>query len=81
VGTPQPGGLSWHQGLVILESLTHNPALDLRGMDILELVPEISRVTDMMAAKLVQKCMSYWGKAQGYGQGPARGSQIGAHDE
>ena len=81
VGTPQPGGLSWHQGLEVLETLTHNPALELRGIDILELVPEISRVTDMMAAKLVQKCMSYWGKAQGYGQGPARGSQIGAHDE
>jgi agmatinase len=81
VGTPQPGGLSWHQGLEVLETLTHNPALELRGIDILELVPETSRVTDMMAAKLVQKCMSYWGKAQGYGQGPARGSQIGAHDE
>jgi agmatinase len=81
VGTPQPGGLSWHQGLVILESLTHNPALDLRGMDILELVPEPSRVSDMMAAKLVQKCMSYWARARGYAQGPATGSQIGVSDE
>jgi agmatinase len=81
VGTPQPGGLSWHQGLEILETLTHNPALELRGIDILELVSEPSRVSDMMAAKLVQKCMSYWGKAQGYAQGPAQGSQIGVNDE
>jgi len=81
VGTPQPGGLSWHQGLDILQRLTHNPALELRGIDILELKPDPSRVSDMMAAKLVQKCMSYWGKAQGREQGPIRGSQIGVHDE
>jgi agmatinase len=81
VGTPQPGGLSWHQGLDILEILTHNPALDLRGIDILELKPDPSRVSDMMAAKLVQKCMSYWGMSRGRAQGPVRGSQIGVHDE
>ena len=81
VGTPQPGGLSWHQGLDVLQTLTHNPALDLRGIDILELKPDPSRVSDMMAAKLVQKCMSYWGKARGYAQAPNQGSQIGVHDE
>jgi agmatinase len=81
VGTPQPGGLSWHQGLEILEILTRNPALELRGIDILELVPDPSRVSDMMAAKLLQKCMSYWGKAQGHAQGPAQGSQLGVADE
>ncbi len=81
VGTPQPGGLSWHQGLEIIEVLMLNPAADLRGVDILELVPEPSRVSDMMTAKLVQKCMSYWGKAQGFDNRPARGSQIGVQDE
>jgi agmatinase len=81
VGTPQPGGLSWHQGLDILQALTRNPNLDLRGIDILELVPEPSRVSDMMAAKLVQKCMSYWGKARGFARRPATGSQIGVQDE
>lgn len=81
VGTPQPGGLSWHQGLEIIELLMRNPAVDLRGVDILELVPEPSRVSDMMAAKLVQKCMSFWGKAQGFEQRPAQGSQIGVQDE
>lgn len=81
VGTPQPGGLGWHQGLDIIETLTRNPNLDLRGIDILELVPEPTRVSDMMAAKLVQKCMSYWSQAQGFAQRPANGSQIGVQDE
>ncbi|MGD9164161.1 MAG: agmatinase [Chromatiales bacterium] len=81
VGTPQPGGLSWHQGLDIIETLMRNDAIDLRGVDILELVPEASRVSDMMGAKLVQKCISYWGMARGYHQRPANGSQIGVDDE
>jgi agmatinase len=53
----------------------------MRGVDILELVPEPSRVSDMMGAKLVQKCLSYWGKARGYDHRPAAGSQIGVDDE
>jgi agmatinase len=81
VGTPQPGGLSWHQGLDILETLMQNESVDLRGIDILELVPESSRVSDMMGAKLVQKCFSFWGKARGYHQRPAAGSQIGVANE
>jgi agmatinase len=81
VGTPQPGGLSWHQGLDILQTLTRNARIDLRGVDILELVPESSRVSDMVGAKLVQKCMSYWGKARRFDQRPATGSQLGVRDE
>ncbi len=81
VGTPQPGGLSWHQGLDIIETLMQNPRVDLRGVDILELVPEATRVTDMMGAKLVQKCFSYWGKARGFAQRPAEGSQKGFCNE
>jgi len=81
VGTPQPGGLSWHQGLDILETLTGNGAIDLRGVDILELVPEASRVSDMVGAKLLQKCLSYWGKAKGFDRRPAEGSQRGVEDE
>jgi agmatinase len=81
VGTPQPGGLSWHQGLDILQTLMYNPDLDMRGVDMLELVPEPTCVTDMMGAKLVQKCLSFWGRAKGYAQCPAEGSQIGVDDE
>ena len=50
-------------------------------MDIVELIPEPSRVSDMVAAKLLQKSISYWGKARGFHQGPADGSQAGADDE
>ncbi len=81
VGTPQPGGLSWHQGLDVLLALTENRAVDLRNIDIVELAPEPSQVSEMMAAKLVQKCISYWGKSQGFDQRPAQGSQVGADDE
>lgn len=81
VGTPQPGGLSWHQGLDIIEALNNNRNITLRGIDIVELIPEPSRVSDMVAAKLVQKCISYWGKANGYAERPATGSQQGAIDE
>ena len=81
VGTPQPGGLSWHQGLDILECLTDNPNIDLRGMDIVELIPEASCVSDMLAAKLVQKMISYWGKSRGADKKQPFGSQQGINDE
>ena len=81
VGTPQPGGLSWYQGLDIVEAIMRNRGIDLRGMDIVELVPEPSKVSQMLAAKLLQKCISHWGKARGYHQRPAQGSQIGMTDE
>jgi agmatinase len=81
VGTPQPGGISWHQGLDIIETLTDNPAINLRGVDIVELIPEPSCVSDMMAAKLVQKCFSYWGKSQGFDQREANGSQAGMEND
>jgi len=81
VGTPQPGGLSWYQGVDIVEALMRNKNIDLRGVDIVELVPEPSHVSEMVGAKLLQKCISYWGKAQGYEKRPAQGSQTGAEDE
>lgn len=81
VGTPQPGGLSWYQGLEILEHLTDNPSIDFRGIDIVEMIPEPSCVSDMMAAKLLQKCISYWGKANDFHKGSATGSQAGIDDE
>jgi agmatinase len=81
VGTPQPGGLSWHQGLDILEFLTANLNIDLRGMDIVELIPEASCVSDMLAAKLVQKMISYWGKSRGADKNQLVGSQQGVDDE
>jgi len=81
VGTPQPGGLSWYQGLDIIEGVINNNKINLRGIDIVELVPEPSCVSDMMTAKLVQKCFSYWGKMKGFDKKPKNGSQSGIKDE
>ena len=76
VGTPQPGGFSWHQMLDTLQALFSRPDLDLRGVDLVELVPEPSRVSEMVAAKLLQKIISFWGIANGYRQKPLTGSQL-----
>ncbi|MES9942053.1 MAG: agmatinase [Candidatus Thiodiazotropha sp. 6PLUC2] len=81
VGTPQPGGLSWHQGVNIVETLLRNSAIELAGLDIVELVPEANKVSDMLAAKLMQKSISFWGKSQGFNHKSATGSQIGVFDE
>lgn len=76
VGTPQPGGLSWHQVIDILAALCNRPQLDLRGADLVEMVPETSRVSEMVAAKLLQKIISFWGLAQGFQHRPHTGSQM-----
>jgi agmatinase len=60
VGTPQPGGLGWYQVLEILETLLTRPTLDLRGMDIVELIPDSNEVSQTVAAKLMQKAISNW---------------------
>ncbi len=76
VGTPQPGGLGWHEVMDVLEAVLLNPRVDLRGADVVELVPEPSRVSDMTAAKLTQKIISMWGWSRGYPAGPETGSQM-----
>ncbi len=78
VGTPQPGGLDWRQGVEILEAVFGAVDANVRGMDIVELAPEESKVSQMVAAKLIQKAMSLWGKAKGYDKRPEEGSQAGA---
>ena len=60
VGTPQPGGLNWHQACDIVQHLVGNPDVDLRGVDLLELIPEPSQVSQTVAAKLIQKIISRW---------------------
>ena len=65
VGTPQPGGFFWYQMIELLESLFSTRDIDLRGADIVELVPEPSRVSEMTAAKLLFKTISFWGYANG----------------
>ncbi|MCB1859563.1 MAG: agmatinase [Gammaproteobacteria bacterium] len=81
VGTPQPGGLSWYQVLDIVDSLTTHSGIVLRGIDIVELIPDANKVSDIVAAKLVQKCISYWGMARGFHRRNPEGSQCGIDDE
>ena len=76
VGTPQPGGFLWYQMIELLESLFSRKTIDLRGVDIVELVPEPSRVSEMTAAKLLLKIISFWGYANGFNLKPQKGSQT-----
>lgn len=76
VGTPQPGGFFWYQMIEILESLFSRKKIDLRGVDLVELVPEASRVSEMTAAKLLLKIISFWGCAKGINHQPQTGSQM-----
>jgi agmatinase len=76
VGTPQPGGFFWYQVIEVLEALFSRKKIDLRGVDVVELVPEPSRVSEMTAAKLLLKIISFWGTANGYNRRPQNGSQM-----
>jgi agmatinase len=76
VGTPQPGGFFWYQMIELLESLFSRKKIDLRGVDVVELVPEPSRVSEMTAAKLLLKIISFWGYAKGFNHKPQTGSQT-----
>ncbi len=76
VGTPQPGGFFWYQMIEVLEALFSRKEIDLRGVDVVELVPEPSRVSEMTAAKLLLKIVSFWGVAKGYQTKPLTGSQM-----
>jgi agmatinase len=76
VGTPQPGGFFWYPMIELLESLFSRKQIDLRGVDVVELVPEGSRVSEMTAAKLLLKIISFWGSANGFELRPQTGSQM-----
>ncbi len=76
VGTPQPGGFFWYQMIELLESLFSKKQIDLRGVDVVEIVPEASRVSEMTAAKLLLKVISFWGSAHGFNLKPQTGSQM-----
>ncbi|MDH3998186.1 MAG: agmatinase [Desulfuromonadales bacterium] len=81
VGTPQPGGFFWYQMIETLEALFSRGKVDLRGVDIVELVPESSRASEMSAAKLLLKVISFWGYANGFNRKPEAGAQIGIEFE
>ncbi len=76
VGTPQPGGIDWFLALDILETLFKNKNIEIKGTDIVELIPESSHVSQIFAAKLLQKIISFWGKSKGFDKGKMNGSQM-----
>lgn len=62
-GTPEPGGLTWHQATGFLRELIGSK--NVVGADVVELAPTpSSRASDFMVAKLVHKIIGYWWKAQ-----------------
>ena len=57
-GTPEPGGLGWHQTLKFLRKVVERK--NLVGFDVVELCPNANeRSSDFVAAKLIYKILSY----------------------
>lgn len=70
VGTPEPGGLTWDEGLRLLRAVFERR--QVVGIDVVELCPIPGQiVSDFFAAKLVHKLIGYLGLAPG--GAPARG--------
>jgi len=60
VGTPEPGGLTWEEGLRLLRAVCERR--QVVGMDVVELCPiQGQPASDFFAAKLVNKMIGYLG--------------------
>lgn len=75
-GTPQPGGLHWYQLLDLVDALLANPEVELRGCDVVELIPDPTRVSAMTCAKLIHYLISRWAWVRGFQERPADGCQT-----
>jgi len=76
VGTPQAGGIDYYFATDILEALFLNSTANIKGVDMVELIPEESHVSQLFAAKLLQKIISYWGISQGVQLKEKKGGQM-----
>ncbi|HIP20497.1 MAG TPA: agmatinase [Sulfurimonas sp.] len=76
VGTPQAGGIDYYFGTDILEALFLNSSANVVGIDMVELIPEESKVSQLFAAKFLQKIISYWGKSEGFDTKEQTGAQM-----
>jgi N1-aminopropylagmatine ureohydrolase len=57
-GTPEPGGLDWHQVTSLIRAVAHHKKIV--GMDVVELLPQPGEhASDFLAAKLIYKCLGY----------------------
>lgn len=58
MGTPEPGGLTYHQALTLIETLTRRGPII--GLDLVELAPiPGSHVSEFTAARLLYKALGY----------------------
>lgn len=76
VGTPLPGGIDWFFFLKALKTIILNKKANILGADIVELVPEKSKVSQIVGAKIMQKIFSYWGISKGFDKRDKTGSQM-----
>ena len=75
VGTPEPGGATWDEGLQLLRAVCERR--QVVGCDIVELMPLLgNHVSDFFAAKLANKMLGYLGLAPS--EAP-RASRRGRH--
>ncbi|HTX15519.1 MAG TPA: agmatinase [Candidatus Baltobacteraceae bacterium] len=57
-GTPEPGGLDWHQVTSLVRAVAQHKKIV--GMDVVELLPQPGEhASDFLAAKLIYKCLGY----------------------
>jgi len=56
-GTPEPGGLGWHQVMKLLRTVAKSKRIV--GFDVVELCPSDSKAPDFLAAKLIYSLLSY----------------------
>lgn len=65
VGTPQPGGLGWYEGLDLFRAVIQ--AKKVVGVDLMELCPlRDNNISEFNAAKLAYRLMGYVAKANGW---------------
>jgi len=76
VGTPQAGGIDYYFATDILQALFLDSNAHIKGVDMVELIPEESHVSQLFSAKLLQKIISYWGISQGFKTQEQNGSQM-----
>ncbi|MGA1621523.1 MAG: agmatinase [Synechocystis sp.] len=63
VGTPEPGGLGWYEGLTFLRRVFQTK--QVIGCDVMELAPlGESVVSEFTTAKLIYKLIGYWGESR-----------------
>src|SRR5262245_11828665 len=76
-GTPEPGGLSWYEGLTLLRRVIERR--NVIGCDLVELAPMAGNVApNFLCAKLIYKILSYrFGAEVKLRQEVARASELG----